>query len=201
MKKPQEDWVFNRDLEYNPKNDRPQYKGADFSGTTYFLYENSQAVSKTIEFQQGNQTGIYQEYYPDGYLKAWGKYDQGQKTERWEYYDEEANLIKTERYRPPYGLLKSKIWSADLQLGYRLDRHHFGEKAVEYFQLEQKFDEQGQLRQEKALEYGILVAEGNWDEAGNLVSSFILQEGGPHYDQWAAYHAAYSAVNPYELSF
>ena len=201
MKKAEEDWILEDDLDYTLDEYRPQYDGRWFEGTAYVLYPKSEAVSKVMEYEHGYLHGIYQKYYEDGYLKSWGNYQKGQASGRWEYYDEDANLIKTELYRPPYGLLKAKSWSPDLRLLHRLDRHHFGPTKGEYFQLEQKFDDNGQLRQEKAEEYGILVAQGDWDEHGNLVDSFILQEGGPSYSQWLKHRQMYTAENPYELSF
>jgi hypothetical protein len=201
MKKAEEGWAKLSNLTISEEGKLLEPSTKAFSGTAYQTYPKSLAVEKQMNYQEGILDGLYQEYYEDGYLKAWGKYEQGQKSGRWEYYDQEANLIKTELYRPPYGLLKTKSWTADLGLLYRLDRHHFGTATHAFFQLEQKFDEQGQLRQEKAMEYGILVAQGDWDEQGNLVASFILQEGGPSYAQWAEYRKLYSAENPYELSF
>jgi len=43
--------------------------------------------------------GGYMEYYENEMIKVTGKYRRGKKQGRWQYYDKDGKLLKTEKYK------------------------------------------------------------------------------------------------------
>jgi hypothetical protein len=51
-----------------------------------------------LELKNGLKNGTFKEYYPNGKLKIKGGFSKDVPTGKWKYYNEEGELIKTDRY-------------------------------------------------------------------------------------------------------
>ncbi len=72
-------------------------KNGTYDGPTTWTYVNGN-LSKREFFRTGNLDSLSTSYFPDGRISSKGMYSNGQKTGKWEYFDEAGSLVREEEY-------------------------------------------------------------------------------------------------------
>jgi antitoxin component YwqK of YwqJK toxin-antitoxin module len=62
------------------------------------LYKNGVVIGEGIVLDNGERNGPWKDYYPDGSLKAEGKYEKGKQTGEWKFYYPGKKLEQTGRF-------------------------------------------------------------------------------------------------------
>ena len=62
-------------------------------------YKNGNTKSAETYNRKYQLRGGYMEYYENEMIKVTGKYRRGKKQGRWQYYDKDGKLLKTEKYK------------------------------------------------------------------------------------------------------
>ncbi len=76
---------------------RGMVKNGLYDGEWISWYESGIKWSQTT-FKKGLRDGKTASWYPNGNIRYIGNYMQEKQIGTWRYYDEEGNLIKTEKY-------------------------------------------------------------------------------------------------------
>lgn len=80
-----------------PEGVRREY---DEQGTVVkaLVYHNGIVLSEGIVLDDGNRSGPWKDFYPDGSLKAEGKYENGKQTGTWKYYYPDGRTEQTGKF-------------------------------------------------------------------------------------------------------
>jgi antitoxin component YwqK of YwqJK toxin-antitoxin module len=137
-----------------------------------FLYRNGLIVGEGIVKDDGNRHGPWKEFYPDGSLKAEGKYENGKPTGEWKFYYSNGKMEQTGRYNKagkPDGLWKWYFEDGQLQ---REENYRAGLKDG----LSTTYDEKGTIIEEGEFIDG--NEDGAWiEQIGDTYTKGAYRDG------------------------
>lgn len=159
------------------------------------VFQNGKVIGEGIIKEDGKEEGPWKNYYPDGSIKSFGNYAQGEKTGEWKYYHANGKLEQSGRYNlkgRPEGMWR---WYYDSGQLFKEEEYHNGVKDG----LLVVYDETGMIIEEG--EYYSGNEEGPWVE--RIGDTYIkgTYRDGLRNGMWYYYYLDYDGVKWDSLCF
>lgn len=175
------------------------WEGSRFTGIGYELGALGQVCEETV-YANGLREGRHQVFGNNRALLEEGFYADNKPHGVWKKWNEEGKLKKL--YVFEHGV-KRQEKEFDAHGSIVCEKHYAMldfPKIYNSYCKEQRYYQNGKLKEEKIYEYDILRASKKWDADGTLIQEYVIDTDNKKYIYWNSFKKKSTTTNPFDFS-